>query len=294
MSLDVTTLALTCLVLLGAGYLVVGLLLLVPSGARAAREILPILNMEAVIVGSVTGAIWLGGWVTLLAALALVMRVGYEAASVTFTDSGPGAWYGVAVGLAGVSLGASLLPLFWLCLLALAALAAALALLILKDPSQPAANLIAFPAIPLVVLAAAAIRGDVAAWLLVAFFLVETFDSYALLGGKLFGKHKAFPSLSPNKTVEGLLAGAVMLMLTAAIVGWLIAGLPALGSMALALFAGVLTVAGDLAASRLKRAAGVKDYPHLMRHQGGLLDITDAWIVTGAGVVCLVGLAGLA
>jgi len=78
-----------------------------------------------------------------------------------------------------------------------------------------------------------------------------------------------------------------MLMLTAAIVGWLLAGLPALGSMTLALFVGALTVLGDLAASRLKRAAGVKDYPHLMRHQGGLLDITDAWIASGAGVICL-------
>ena len=294
MSLDVTTLALTCLALLGAGYLVVGLLLLVPAGAPAAREILPILNMEAVIVGTVTGAVWLGGWVTVLAALALVARTGYEAASVTIKDGAPGAWYGFAAGLVGLSLAASFLPLFWLCLLALAVLGAALAVLFLKDAGNAAANLIAFPAVPLVVLAAAAIRGDVAAWLLVAFFLVETFDSYALLGGKLFGRRKAFPALSPNKTVEGLLAGAVMLMLTAAIVGWLLADLPALGSMALALFAGVLTVTGDLAASRLKRAAGVKDYPHLMRHQGGLLDITDAWIATGAGVICLVALTGLA
>ncbi len=293
MSLDVTTLALTCLALLGAGYLVVGLLLLVPAGAPAAREILPILNMEAVIVGSVTAAIWMGGWVTVFAALALVARVGYEAASVTLKKGAPGVWYGVAAAFAALSLAASFLPPTWLCLLALAILATAFAILV-KDPGHPIANLIAFPAVPLVVLAAAAIRGDVAAWLLVAFFLVETFDSYALLGGKLFGRRKAFPTLSPNKTVEGLLSGAVMLMLTAAIVGWVLADLPPLGSMAMALFAGMLAVCGDLAASRLKRAAGIKDYPHLMRHQGGLLDITDAWIATGAGVVCLVALTGLA
>ena len=222
----------------------------------------------------------------------LVLR--NEAASVTIKDGGPGAWYGVAAGLAALSLAASFLPLYWLCFLALATLAGALAWLIFQDPRDHAANLIAFPAVPLVVLAAAAIRGDVAAWLLVAFLLVETFDSYALLGGKFMGKTKAFPVLSPNKTIEGLAAGAVMLMATAGLGAWALDAPVLAGSMALALFAGTLAVTGDLAASRLKRAAGVKDYPHLMRHQGGLLDITDAWIVTGAGVVCLVALTGLA
>jgi len=138
-------------------------------------------------VGTVTGAIWLGGWVTLLAALALVARVGYEAASVTFRGRASGVWYGIAGGLAGIGLAASFLPLDVLCLLALAILAAALTVLVFRDAGHAAANFIAFPAVPLVVLAASAIRGDVAAWLLVAFFLVDTFDSYALLGGKLFG-----------------------------------------------------------------------------------------------------------
>ena len=121
----------------------------------------------------------------------------------------------------------------------------------------------------------------------------ETFDSYALLGGKLFGKHKAFPNLSPNKTVEGLGIGAIMLMATAAGLGVLLAGLPVLASAAIALFAGVLTLAGDLLASRLKRLSGVKDYPQILPHQGGLLDITDAWVVTGAGLVCLATGLGL-
>ena len=48
-----------------------------------------------------------------------------------------------------------------------------------------------------------------------------------------------------------------------------------------------LAVAGDLAASRLKRMAGVKDYPVLMRRQGGVLDSLDSWIAAGAGLVAL-------
>ena len=98
--------------------------------------------------------------------------------------------------------------------------------------------------------------------------------------------------LSPNKTVEGPACGTVMLMLTAALAGALLAGLPLATSALVALFCGVLAVAGDLAASRLKRAAGVKDYPAVLPLQGGLLDIADAWIATGAGLVALLALTG--
>ena len=77
------------------------------------------------------------------------------------------------------------------------------------------------------------------------------------------------------------------------LLGPLLGGFPVLGSMLFALAAGALTVAGDLAASRLKRVAGVKDYPAVLPHQGGLLDITDAWIATGAGLVTLMSLGNL-
>ena len=60
------------------------------------------------------------------------------------------------------------------------------------------------------------------------------------------------------------------------------------------LTAGVMVVAcaiaGDLLGSLAKRLAGVKDYPAVMAVQGGLLDITDAWLVAGP---CLAGLAVL-
>jgi phosphatidate cytidylyltransferase len=49
-------------------------------------------------------------------------------------------------------------------------------------------------------------------------------------------------------------------------------------------------VAGDLLASLAKRRAGVKDYPPIMKVQGGLLDIIDAWLVAGP---CLAGFAVL-
>ena len=54
-----------------------------------------------------------------------------------------------------------------------------------------------------------------------------------------------------------------------------------------ALLVGVLAVVGDLAASRHKRIAGVKDFPQVLPRQGGLLDSLDSWIAACAGITAL-------
>jgi phosphatidate cytidylyltransferase len=141
-----------------------------------------------------------------------------------------------------------------------------------------------FPGAVLALFTVAGLAGGYGAWLLLAFLLVETFDSYALLGGKLFGRRKAFPELSPNKTVEGLLTGAAMLIATAGLGAWALAA-PVLPALGLAALTAPLAVAGDLLASRIKRRAGVKDYPQVLPRQGGVFDITDSWITVGAGFV---------
>ncbi|MCG6902392.1 MAG: phosphatidate cytidylyltransferase [Rhodobacter sp.] len=301
MGLTVTTLALTCLTLLGAGYLVLALLGRNERLAPTVHEAWPILFTETLIVGVAVGVFWIGGWILTLALLIHAGRIGYEAAKVTELRARTLPPLVVGAAIAGIAFALSFLPMVLLCA---PALIAAVVLILLgrrvggsggpDDQIQSVAlDLALFPTLPLIVFTAAGLNGAYAVWLLAAFILVETFDSYALLGGKLFGKTKAFPRLSPNKTVQGLGVGAAMLMLTAALAGALLAGLPLIESGGIALFVGVLTVAGDLTASRLKRKSGVKDYPKILPHQGGLLDITDAWITAGAGLVCLVVLAGL-
>lgn len=294
--MTVPALALTCFVLLGAGYLVFLLLGRVERLAPVIAEAWPILWMETLIVGTVAGAFWLGGWVLTLALLAHAARIGFEAASVVGRRhrlAHPAVIGGAIAGLAAV---AAMLPIALLCYAAPGVLALLVTLRRTTPAEGPVAvalDLALFPALPLVVFTAAGLQGQFGIWLLAAFILAETFDSYALLGGKLFGKRKAFPTLSPNKTVEGLAIGAAMLVLTAAGVGALLAGVPVLVSAGVALAAGALTIAGDLAASHLKRLSGVKDYPQILPHQGGLLDITDAWIATGGGLVFLLTVLGL-
>jgi phosphatidate cytidylyltransferase len=108
--------------------------------------------------------------------------------------------------------------------------------------------------------------------------LVGTFvgDTAAYFGGHLFGRRPLAPSISPNKTVEGLVAG-----MGAAVLGVWLAGryqhwLP--GSHALVLGVGVALVApiGDLFESFVKREAGVKDSGRVFGVHGGALDRLDA------------------
>src|SRR5262249_28335601 len=138
----------------------------------------------------------------------------------------------------------------------------------------------AFPGLAVFALALAAREplGRVA--LLLAFLLTEVFDSFAVLGGRLFGRRRIFPRLSPHKTAEGLLAGLAALAFFALMLPVMAMISPAAAWIAAAATA-IAAVVGDLLGSAAKRAAGVKDYPAVIREQGGLLDLLDAWLVAG-------------
>jgi len=288
MAITVSSLALMCFALLGAGYL---LLLVLGRSQRLApiiRDAWPILFTETLIVGAAAGAFWIGGLFLTVGLLLLTARIGYEAVAVANRRRFimPPLYF--SAGLPAAVWLTSLFPIHIVIITALVILVVGLGALASGQISSRSRGgtllvLLLFPVIPLLIFTASGLSGDHGAWILGAFILVETFDSYALLGGKLFGRRKAFPALSPHKTIEGLLVGTVMLVLTTALLGAVLAKLPLHFSAALALLAGVLTITGDLAASRLKRRSGVKDFPSVLPYQGGLLDITDAWITTGAG-----------
>jgi phosphatidate cytidylyltransferase len=101
-------------------------------------------------------------------------------------------------------------------------------------------------------------------------------DTGAYLGGRMFGRRPLAPSISPNKTVEGLLIGMLFAVLGVWIAGRYQEWLP--GTHALVLGLGVALVApvGDLFESFVKREAGAKDSGGLFGAHGGALDRLDA------------------
>ena len=118
-------------------------------------------------------------------------------------------------------------------------------------------------------------------------------DTCAYCVGKLMGKHKAFPVLSPKKSVEGCVGG----VLGAALLAWVFAllfqdKLTAVGNPLIALpiigaCASILSQFGDLAASGIKRQHKIKDYGTLIPGHGGVLDRFDSVIVTAPAVYLL-------
>jgi phosphatidate cytidylyltransferase len=144
---------------------------------------------------------------------------------------------------------------------------------------------------PLGLLAALNIgRGWRATVLLIATVVVS--DSLQFYTGRTFGRHPLAPAISPKKTVEGAIGGAVAGTLFMAFAGPLV--FPEHPRMMLAVLGFVMVllgILGDLFESRLKREANVKDSSSLIPGHGGVLDRIDALLfvtpafVIAAGVV---------
>ena len=122
------------------------------------------------------------------------------------------------------------------------------------------------------------LRGDHPWWLLGMMCMVWVADIAAYFTGRIFGKHKLAPSISPGKTWEGVI-GAMIGVSLYVIVAWSFSEypIPILPALLVASWCWVgLAVIGDLFESAIKRQAGVKDSGALLPGHGGLLDRIDA------------------
>lgn len=115
--------------------------------------------------------------------------------------------------------------------------------------------------------------------LLIAFLVivVQGSDVLQYVFGKLFGRHAVAPSLSPSKTWEGLVGGVASATLIGAGLWWITPFSP-LAAAGMALVICVLGFFGGLVMSAIKRDRGVKDWGHMIRGHGGMLDRLDSVI----------------
>ncbi|MEO8175997.1 MAG: phosphatidate cytidylyltransferase [Sphingomicrobium sp.] len=122
------------------------------------------------------------------------------------------------------------------------------------------------------------------------FVITWATDVGAYLVGRAVGRRKLAPSISPGKTVEGLVGGVVAATLFGGGWTWLTGLNPTLFALA-PLFA-LAAQGGDLFESALKRRAGVKDSANWLPGHGGLLDRLDG-LVPVAVLTALAQMAGL-
>ena len=112
-------------------------------------------------------------------------------------------------------------------------------------------------------------------------------DCMALIGGKYLGSHKMAPVVSPHKTWEGAVVGGLSAIVAGMLISWIL-GWKFGACVCVAFVASCFGQVGDLAASLMKRAAGVKDYGHLMPEHGGIMDKMDSMLFSiPAAYFCL-------
>ena len=107
--------------------------------------------------------------------------------------------------------------------------------------------------------------------------VVQSSDVLQYVWGKLFGRRKVAPSLSPSKTVEGLVGGVASATALGAALWW-ITPFSVFHAGLLAFIICLMGFCGGLVMSAIKRDLGVKDWGSMIAGHGGILDRLDSVI----------------
>jgi phosphatidate cytidylyltransferase len=117
-------------------------------------------------------------------------------------------------------------------------------------------------------------------------------ETAAYAVGRLVGRHRLAPRVSPGKTVEGALGQLVASIGAAQLLAPLAPGLPGVHAVAAGALLGVVGQVGDLAESVIKRSLGSKDAGDLIPGHGGVLDRIDGLLFNTPALVYYVGVLG--
>jgi phosphatidate cytidylyltransferase len=115
-------------------------------------------------------------------------------------------------------------------------------------------------------------------------------DTVAYFSGTAFGRHRFFPSISPKKSLEGAVGGALASVLIGVAAGPALIGISVPLGAVLGALTAVAAQGGDLVESAIKRQAGVKDSGTLIPGHGGLLDRADSLVLIAPVVYCFLKL----
>lgn len=114
-------------------------------------------------------------------------------------------------------------------------------------------------------------------WIMVGIlFIIWAYDSAAYFIGSLIGRHKIYSRISPAKSWEGFIGGAIFAVIMGILNAVLFPSMSMIRWIVVALIVVVFGTCGDFFESKLKRVAGVKDSGNLMPGHGGMLDRFDS------------------
>lgn len=131
-------------------------------------------------------------------------------------------------------------------------------------------------------------------WLILLTAIIAGSDTGAYYAGRLFGRRKIFPNISPKKTLAGVVGGVVSGVICALTVHFLMKGPLAVAALIPATMLLVcIGIAGDLTESMIKRASGVKDSGTILAGHGGLLDRIDSLLLSAPALYYLLYFQGV-
>lgn len=124
------------------------------------------------------------------------------------------------------------------------------------------------------------------------FMITILTDTFAYIGGRLFGKHKLIESVSPNKTIEGSVIGSFIgtILPTAFYVFMINPGESIVIAFIITLILSIIGQLGDLVFSSIKRYYDIKDYSNIMPGHGGILDRLDSIIFVIMGYIVILSI----
>jgi len=124
-------------------------------------------------------------------------------------------------------------------------------------------------------------------YILFLLIIVWTSDSAGYFFGIKYGKRKLMKSISPKKTIEGLVASLFFSMMISLIFGYIIDYKNLIEIVVIGFLVSVFGSAGDLIESKFKRQSGMKDSGNLLKSHGGIYDRLDSLIFTAPFIYLL-------
>jgi phosphatidate cytidylyltransferase len=244
----------------------------------------------------VLGFVWVGGWwlFTLVAIAGVIAVHEFVTMARPLRPLAPAAYVGVVLALVGAEKGGAV----WMLAGFLSSFAVAFALNAIAETRGPSTA-----AIGSTVLCAAWVGLGLGCLLLLremhdeprllAFTVLLTVwaaDTFAYFGGRLIGRHKMAPTLSPGKTWEGFVIGSLVGIFVSFVALYQDRGdyLVIWEAVLLGFVVVLAAAAGDLFESMLKRDMQVKDTGHLLGGHGGVLDRIDALLFAAPAAFFLV------